>query len=139
MIINGKIPKEHLSAINHFADILFTPERKLRIEITIQYKKLPSLGSVYIDSYDLKGKPDSFVIEIDRSLNKSDKLRTLAHEMVHVKQYCLGYLNESMTRWRGQKVDNTIDYEERPWEIEAEFYGLNLYESFMANKNERFT
>ncbi len=53
--------------------------------------------------------------------------------MVHVKQYSLGYLNESMTRWRGKKVSQNITYENKPWEIEAELYGLNLYESFVAN------
>jgi hypothetical protein len=133
MFISGKIPKLHLSAINYYADILFTPTKKLQLEITVQYKKLDVYGSMYIVDYNLKGKPSSFMIEVDRSLNKEEKLKTLAHEMVHIKQYSLGYLNESMTRWRGEKIlNNNIKYEDRPWEIEAEFYGLNLYESFMV-------
>jgi hypothetical protein len=135
MIINGRVPKLHLSAINHFADLLFTTSRKNRLEITVKYQNLDVLGSLHIDSYDLKGKPDSFVVEVNRFLTTEEKLKTLAHEMVHVKQYSLGYLNESMTCWRGKKIDRfSIDYEELPWEIEAESYGLNLYESFMYNK-----
>ena len=135
MIINGRVPKLHLSAINHFADLLFTTSRKNRLEITVKYQNLDVLGSLHIDSYDLKGKPDSFVIEVNRFLTTEEKLKTLAHEMVHVKQYSLGYLNESMSSWRGKKIDRfSIDYEELPWEIEAESYGLNLYESFMHNK-----
>ena len=135
MIINGRVPKLHLSAINHFADLLFTTSRKNRLEITVKYQNLDVLGSLYIDSYDLKGKPDSFVVEVNRFLNTEEKLKTLAHEMVHVKQYSLGYLNEYMTCWRGKKIDIfNIHYEELPWEIEAESYGLNLYESFMYNK-----
>lgn len=133
MIINGKIPKIHLLAINHFAELLFTPARISQLELTIKYKGLDVFGLVYIDNYNLKGKPDSFIIEINRCLNMDDKLKTLAHEMVHVKQYSLGYLNESMTRWRGEKVSQNITYENKPWEIEAELYGLNLYESFVAN------
>lgn len=133
MIITGKVPKMHLSAIDYYADILFSYNKKYQLEIAIKYKKLDVYGSVYIDSYNLKGKPDSFIIEINRLLNKEEKLKTLAHEMVHVKQYSLGYLNESMTRWRGKKVSTDIEYENKPWEIEAEFYGLNLYESFIAN------
>jgi hypothetical protein len=133
MIITGKVPKLHLSAIDYYADILFSPTKKLQLEITVQYKKLDVYGSVYIDNYNLKGRPNSFVIEINRSLNKEEKLKTLAHEMVHTKQYSLGYLNESMTRWHGKKVSTDIKYENKPWEIEAEFYGLNLYESFIAN------
>ncbi len=134
MIINGKVPKLHLSAINHFAELLFTPQKLIRIEITIKYLKMQFLGCAYIDSYDLKGKPDSFVVEINRSLPTEDKLKTLAHEMVHIKQFSCGYLNESMTKWRGKKVDvYSFDYDELPWEIEAESYGLNLYESFVYN------
>lgn len=133
MIINGKIPKLHLLAIDHFADLLFTPKRKYSLELTVQYKKLDVFGLVYIDNYNLKGKPDSFVIEVNHRLDKENKLKTLAHEMVHVKQYSLGYLNESMTRWRGKKVSVDLSYENKPWEIEAELFGLNLYESFMAN------
>lgn len=134
MIINGKVPKLQLSAINYYADILFTPTKKQKLELTVKYPKLNVYGLVYIDSYDLKGKPDSFVVEIDRSLSTEEKLKTLAHELVHVKQYSCGYLNESMTRWRGKKVNlSELDYENIPWEIEAEFYGLNLYESFIHN------
>lgn len=133
MIISGKIPKTHFLAINHFAELLFTPQRIDQLEITVKYKNLDVFGLVYIDNYNLKGKPDSFIIEINRHLHTEDKLKTLAHEMVHVKQYSLGYLNESMTRWRGKKVSQNITYENKPWEIEAELYGLNLYESFVAN------
>ena len=133
MIINGKIPKEHLLAINHFAELLFTPQRFYQLEISVKYKNLNVFGLVYIDNYNLKGKPDSFVIEINRHLNKEDKLKTLAHELVHVKQYSLGYLNESMTKWHGKKVSENTKYENKPWEIEAELFGLNLYESFVAN------
>ena len=133
MIINGKVPKKHLLAIDHFAELLFTPARIAQLELTIKYKNLDVFGLVYIDNYNLKGKPDSFIIEINRCLSIDDKLKTLAHEMVHVKQYSLGYLNESMTRWRGKKVSQNITYENKPWEIEAELYGLNLYESFVSN------
>ena len=133
MIISGKIPKTHFLAINHFVELLFTPQRIDQLEITVKYKNLDVFGLVYIDNYNLKGKPDSFIIEINRHLHTEDKLKTLAHEMVHVKQYSLGYLNESMTRWRGKKVSQNITYENKPWEIEAELYGLNLYESFVAN------
>jgi hypothetical protein len=133
MIINGKVPKKHLLAIDHFAELLFTPARIYQLELTIKYKSLDVFGLVYIDSYNLKGKPDSFIIEVNRQLDTTDKLKTLAHEMVHVKQYSLGYLNESMTRWRGKKIPQNLEYENKPWEIEAELYGLNLYESFVAN------
>ena len=46
-------------------------------------------------------------------------LRTLAHEMVHVKQYAYGELNEQATYWCGKFFSSNLNYHEQPWEIEA--------------------
>ena len=74
-----------------------------------------------------------------------DKLHTLAHEMVHVKQYAKGEMDgilhkDGFQKWTGgefklnprvtpAKVDNGViaskwDYYYLPWEIEA--YGLEV-------------
>lgn len=45
-------------------------------------------------------------------------LSTLAHEMVHVKQFARGELNESLTRWKNKNHENT-NYWNQPWEKEA--------------------
>lgn len=45
-------------------------------------------------------------------------LSTLAHEMVHVKQFARGEVNESLTRWKNRDYSDT-DYWNRPWEKEA--------------------
>jgi hypothetical protein len=56
---------------------------------------------------------------------------TLAHEMVHVKQYVYGETNEKLTRWKGERVDSdTIDYWVQPWEIEAHGYEAGLFTKF---------
>lgn len=51
-----------------------------------------------------------FEIDIKRTLRMRDMLTTLAHEMVHVKQYVKGEMPEDITEG---------DYWDRPHEIEA--------------------
>jgi hypothetical protein len=52
-----------------------------------------------------------FEIDIKRSLRMRDMLTTLAHELVHVKQYIEGTLT--------QNNEADIDYWDKPSEIEA--------------------
>jgi len=46
-------------------------------------------------------------------------LSTLAHEMVHVKQFAKGELNSSLSQWKSNKYCENINYWEQPWEKEA--------------------
>ena len=45
-------------------------------------------------------------------------LSTLAHEMVHVKQFARGELSSSLQHWKGRDHSDT-DYWDQPWEKEA--------------------
>jgi len=57
-----------------------------------------------------------------------DMMVTLAHEMVHIKQYFRGELDGSNHRWvwKGRKADGW-QYENQPWEREATRLELPLY------------
>jgi hypothetical protein len=56
---------------------------------------------------------------------------TLAHEMVHVRQYAKMELNEEMNRWHGEYVNtDLIPYHEQPWEIEAYDLGDRLFKQY---------
>ena len=46
-------------------------------------------------------------------------LSTLAHEMVHVKQFAKGELDPAMTRWKSNRYVDHIEYWDQPWEKEA--------------------
>ena len=46
-------------------------------------------------------------------------LSTLAHEMVHVRQFARGELNSSLSRWKSNKYCDNIEYWDQPWEKEA--------------------
>jgi hypothetical protein len=61
---------------------------------------------------------DDYEVEIKRSLRMRDMLTTLAHELVHVKQYVKGEMPDSITAG---------DYWDRPHEIEAHGRELGLF------------
>ena len=46
-------------------------------------------------------------------------LSTLAHEMVHVKQFAIGELDPALSRWKSNKYCAKIEYWDQPWEKEA--------------------
>lgn len=78
------------------------------------------------------------VLFLDSRLNMQSLLTTIAHEMVHVKQYAKGQLRYQEEKrkvvpvWLGKFVKET-DYYSLPWELEA--YGK---ERLLANKFIQF-
>ena len=72
-------------------------------------------------------RPRQFDVEINKKVKLRRMLETVAHEMVHVKQFARGELYESvnlgMHRWKGKWLSNSQqcvkDYWDHPWEIEA--------------------
>ena len=120
MIITGKLSKSRLAALNFFADSLLTKQLSKHIIVTVKMsKKYAHLGLTCVEDYNASGKPREFVLEIKSDQSESEILRTIAHEMVHVRQYATGQLNEDMTMWCGKKVPSNLSYDKQPWEIEA--------------------
>jgi len=65
--------------------------------------------------------PREAVIILDSTQHVSKLVRTLAHEMVHLKQIILGQLKfkDNDTLWLGKKFPPHKSYINRPWEVEA--------------------
>ena len=65
----------------------------------------------------------TFEIEADKSQSLRNLLETVAHEMVHAKQFARGELYESSRtnkhRWQGRWLSKEPGYWDQPWEIEA--------------------
>lgn len=140
MIVKGKVSKSHLSAMNYFADSLLTKQLKKHIIIHVKFRKtMDVLGLVEIEDYNLSGKPREFILEINRNQSDIEILRTLAHEMVHVRQYAYCELNEEGTQWCGQKMARDLEYHEQPWEIEANDVGDIIFYSYMENQNDKWS
>jgi hypothetical protein len=73
---------------------------------------------------DEESRPKEFLIRVNDSLKLSKKLRTICHEMVHVKQYATGemkYMSRParFTKFQGTLYPDEFDYWDSPWEIEA--------------------
>lgn len=136
MILTKKLSSKQVDAMTYFANRLLSPQMQRNVGVRVVIRRtMPVLGITIIDDYNESGLPRRFTIEMDGKQDNEEKLRTLAHEMVHIKQYCKKELNEEMTKWKGQSVDSdSMDYDDQPWEIEAHTLGDKLYEEFKCQQ-----
>jgi len=101
-------------------------------------------GAVVWNDTNIRGR--DYTMTIRPNLGIRSTLLSIAHEMVHVKQYAHGelvdYIHSSKTnkcRWRGKirnNYDNPIEYWDMPWEIEAHGWEKGLYYQFLAHHQE---
>ena len=93
-------------------------------DIEISFRRLTndrSLGGcIQVDNGE-------YEIDVKRSLRLRDMLTTLAHELVHVKQYELGQLK--------QESENEFDYWDKPSEIEAHGRETGLFLTWAEQNN----
>ena len=81
-------------------------------------------------------RPREFTMKLDASMSIRNILITLAHEMVHVKQWAKDEMYEyqntpKMVRYMGEKMHlDKVDYWDYPWEIEAFGRQLGLFVRF---------
>lgn len=132
MIITGKINKNLRKGLEFFAENLFTPQMSRHVEVRVRQRELGTWhGFASIEDYNSLGQPRSFVIELHKKDDDAEKLKTLAHELVHVRQYVRNELNDEMNTWKGVKIDSdAIPYDDQPWEVEAIKLGEELYERY---------
>ena len=115
-------------AANFFADYLLKNKSKnIYVEIFMIKKK-----DLWGDCIPLQSgkKPKEFKVSINPSLSYKNTIMTLAHEMVHVKQYHTGELfwTGYSYNFHGNHYYEEDDYWENPDEIECmgREYGLYL-------------
>ena len=79
-----------------------------------------------------------FQIVMDNTVNPHTWIRTLMHELVHVKQYAKNEMayyerNHSLVKWRQSKINvDNENYWDLPWEIEAHGREEGLTQQFMV-------
>lgn len=126
-------------AIQYFAKFLLKDQKYHEVTITIDFNKnnLQKKSDFASCEYFWTGKPvKEFTIVINENLGKLTMLKSLAHEMVHVKQYVYGelkdYLKVNKISWKGQDFHHKdIDYWLSPWEVEAHGIERGLYAKYM--------
>jgi hypothetical protein len=76
------------------------------------------------NGYADKVTDDLLLVVLDSRLSMVKMMYTLAHEMVHVKQFAKGQYKTEKSKngkhkrfWMGKRV--ALPYAERPWELEA--------------------
>jgi len=138
IVINGgtqRIKKLVLLATKFYLKKLL-PRHSLYIQIHL-IRNLAKKESRYGDTIwdDQNYRPREFIVRLDSALDDDTLIWTLAHEMIHVKQYAKGelydYSSRSYTKWKGEQIDaDNYQYADLPWEIEACELDKELYESF---------
>ena len=60
---------------------------------------------------------------LDKNVDTKDLIRTVIHEMVHIKQYIRKEMDSeivgSRMRWKSKTYPYDIKYDDMPWEKEA--------------------
>ena len=137
MVIEG--PKGLVAAAEFYAKLLGIEN----IDFTLTIKR-GKLGANALGLCSYSPENDEYEVELERRWydGNPDIYELLAHEMVHIKQYVTGemedrYTNDGQdvdTYWQGEIYPDT-NYLDAPWEIEA--YGKQVGMHFRwCNKGE---
>ena len=115
-----------------YAEQLISSKLRENIYLRIKFNpKIDVYGYASILEYNSSRKAREFEIEIHPGIGAAEILKCLAHEMTHIKQYAYSETNETLTRWKGRKVDSdNMDYWIQPWEIEAFGTEVGLFAKF---------
>jgi len=129
----------HTNLVNHL---------DVTVHLIPKNKQHPDNGSCEWNDIDGPPNPRVFDIYVAKGLRKYEKLSTLAHEFVHLKQYAKNEMdgltgNDNIVKWKGTefKLNSKLaparrgrnrlkinatgqDYYYLPWEVEA--YGLEV-------------
>ncbi len=122
-VIGGsKSQKNHVEKMVAFCAKKLMP--KMNLDITINLCK-PTGAMGYCCEADNKR---TFELEIDKSQSLRALLETVAHEMVHVKQYARRELDPNKEVWMGKTYNpENVNYWDLPWEIEAHGREVGLF------------
>ena len=125
---SGKVKREMVEDIANFSLNHLAPRLVNKVEVDIKLirdlrgKEELSGDCIWEDS---SYRPREFIMRVDSSQPIQAMLETVAHEMVHVKQFAKGELKDlsrevNLWKWHGSIVKcNVVNYYDLPWEIEA--------------------
>lgn len=138
LTITGKCPnvdrKTLKKAIAFYADYLMSNHEKVNLCVEFQ-KNLHK--NEKDEAYCVQEDKNTYNITIDPKFGKRKLLITLAHEMVHLKQYVNGELKhlarKKLDKFCGNDYPENMFYWEQPWEIEAYGRELGLYRMFIMD------
>jgi len=119
-----------------FAAKQLMPRIKKPVYINIRtIQKLTEKQGVYGDCMDEGDR--EFTIRIDVSLPLDEMISTILHEMVHVHQYLTEKMKQNWVHeiiFEKNVFETEMDYDSRPWEIEAHKKEKELKELYDGQK-----
>jgi len=115
-----------LMAVKLFTKKLNIHRLRTNIQVRFHHK-------LFVDNSHSEGLCESvdsrnFIIDIALYGNW---MSTLAHELVHVKQFARGELTDNLQYWKGKDHSET-KYWEQPWEKEARRLQKKLMNEYMS-------
>ena len=125
---SGRKKREMVEDLARFAAMKLMPRLRDKLCIDINLTaRLIQKDNVAGDCIweDSRIRPREFTIRVDSSQELQLMLETVAHEIVHVKQFARGELQDlssdiNICKWQGSIVKcDVVDYYDLPWEIEA--------------------
>jgi hypothetical protein len=118
---SNKIKCETIEACEFYLKKLkISKNRKRLLEIFIEYSKIDEYGLCeFNDDYEFP----EFIISINRGLDMDGRLSTLAHEIVHAKQFLRKELKCKNTKlyWKG-KLSPQEEWEVEAYKLEDELF-----------------
>lgn len=132
-------PQLAVGALGYFAECLMSKQLCRNIHVRLVFKS-GLLKNDLLEAQcmweDDNLRPREFTVVVDRDLSKRKLLMSLAHEVVHIKQYATGQLKhlsrEKYCRWLNKLVnDDRIPYSKLPWEKEAWGMEHALYRAYL--------
>ena len=114
---------EYAYATDWMLSRLVSKKLKKNLSIEISLRKIKGLNG-QTEVADGRRIPRDFIVTVNPYLSRKSQLSTLAHELVHVKQFARGELISEMKgtvqKWKDEYIDHAeVDYFDLPWEIEA--------------------
>ena len=109
----------------------FLPRHKVNVEILHRGLKRDGVYG-WCDIVDESYRPRRFLIEIDTYLQEELYIKTLFHELTHLKQWVVGSLRQKRGKmYYYKELVEDHDYEDQPHEIEAREQEELLYAQYI--------
>jgi hypothetical protein len=134
-LVDKQALKYSRSLAEYILDKFFTKPKQAKMKIRVQFveglfdKENTYANCVWEDEHR---RGNEFTIQVEPKQKINLLLNSIAHELVHVKQWAKGEYYElvhkpKVYKFNGKEVDTSkVDYWDTPWEIEAHGRAIGL-------------
>ena len=113
----------------------FFPRHKITVDIVHRGLNREHVYG-YCDYVGESYRPRHFLIELNTHMEEELYIKTLLHELVHLRQWVVGSLRAKHGKmYYGQECMEDYEYLHQPHEIEARDQEQTLYVGYLSDKN----